>query len=154
MDFKGQLALEYLLIFFVLLIILSAVTVPFLSESIESTNDITKSVEIKSMLTEVEKNVRLINVLDFDSKRTVSIYVPEDLVLYHTIRSGRNYIYTTVTLSDNTKKRIELEMPCKVTFNDNSNHYYSSLKKRWYYNVEIKWIESSTGERSININFK
>lgn len=154
MDMKGQLSLEYLLIFFVFLIIFSTITIPFLYSSVETTNDLTDSVKVKSLLTEVQKNVKVIYALDFDSKRTISVYVPKDMVVYFTTRNGKNYLYTTLSLSDSSKKRIELEMPCKVTFNNNSNHYYSSLKKRWYYNTEIKWIESTSGERSINVNFK
>lgn len=154
MDKIGQIALEYLLIFFVVLIIISTVTIPFLYDSIESTNDISSSVKVKSLFTEIQKNVKIIYSLDIDSKRTISLYVPEDMVLYHTTRNGKNYIYTTITLSDESKKRIELEMPCKISFNGNSNHYYSSLKNRWYYNTEVKWVESTSGERSININFK
>lgn len=154
MDKKGQIALEYLLIFFILLIIMATISIPLLHDSIEYTNDLTDSVKVESLLTEIRKNVRLVNSLDIDSKRTVSVYVPEDLVLYHTVKSGKNYLYTTLTLSDGTKKRIELEMPCKVSFNNNSNHYYSSLKNRWYYNTEIKCIESGDGEKSINVMFK
>lgn len=154
MDKRGQFALEYLLIFFILLIILSAISIPLLHESIESTNDLTDSVKVKSLLTEIQKNVKFIYSLDVDSRRTISVYVPKDMVLYHTVRGDKHYLYTTLTLSDGTKKRIEVEMPCKVSFNNNSNHYYSSLNNRWYYNVEVKWIESGDGEKSINVIFK
>lgn len=154
MDNKGQIALEYLLIFFILLIILSIITIPLLYEGIEATNDVTKTVKVKSFLTELQKNVKLIYSLDTGSKRTIGVYVPSDMVIYYTLRSGRHYVYTNLMLSDGSNKRVELEMPCKVSFNNNSNHYYSSLRKRWYYNVEVRWIESANGERSINIIFK
>ncbi len=154
MNEKGQIALEYLLLFFILLIILSSISIPYLYKSIEFTEDITTTVETKSLLTEIQKNVKLIYVLDVDSKRTISVYIPKDMVLYYSEINGKNIIYTTIKLHDDSKKRIELEMPCKISFNGNVNHYYSSLKNRWYYNTEVKWIESSDGKKSININFK
>lgn len=154
MESNGQISLEYLLIFFIFLIVMSLITIPLLINSIETTDDLTKVVKVKSCLTEVQKNIKLIYSLDSDSKRTISVYVPRDMVVYHTLKGGRNYIYTSITLSDGSLKKIELEVPCKVTFNNNSNHYYSSLKNRWYYNTEVKWIKSANGEMSVNIIFK
>ncbi|RAP53642.1 MAG: hypothetical protein BZ138_00235 [Methanosphaera sp. rholeuAM270] len=154
MDTKGQIALEYLLMFFVVLIIISTITIPLLYSGIETADDLAEGVKVKSMLTEISKNVQLISVLDDNSKRSVSIYVPGDLVLYYRLHDNRHYIYTTLTLSDSSRRKIEVEVPCKVSFNNNSNHYYSSLKNRWYYNVEIKWVESADGQRSVNVGFK
>ncbi|RAP47558.1 MAG: hypothetical protein BZ135_01970 [Methanosphaera sp. rholeuAM6] len=152
MDNKGQLALEYLLIFFIFIIILSVISIPLLTDSIESTEDMTKAVETKNFLTEIQKNVKLIYSLDVGSKRTFSVYVPCDMNLNSNFTSYN--VRTTLTLSDNTRKTISVDMPCKVSFNGNINYYYVSLKKGWYYNTEVKWYTSSSGERSINVNFK
>ena len=154
MDSYGQLSLEYLLLFFISLIILSTISIPLLNISIDDTMDVTKSVETKEALTEISKNVKLLYSLDDDSKKTVSIYIPANFTLYSTNSSGRYYLYTTLNLSDSSDKTVKVEVPCKVSFNGNANHYYSSLKNRWYYNAEFKWITSSNGQRSVNINFK
>jgi uncharacterized protein (UPF0333 family) len=154
MDIKGQIALEYLLIFFVLIVILSVISIPLLISSLETTTDVTNAIETKSFLSEVQKNIKIIFSLDVGSKRTLSIYVPRDLRLYYNYDFGKHYLSTTLTLSDNTKKTIKIEVPCDVSFNGYINNHYVSLKKSWYYNTEVKWYTSSNGTRSINVNFK
>ena len=154
MEIKGQVTLEYLLIFFVLIIILSIISIPLLLSSLETSDDVTKAVEIKSFLLEVQKNIKIIYSLDIGSKRTLSIYVPCDLKVYHNNNYDRHYLSTTLTLSDNTKKTIRVEVPCDVSFNGYINNHYVSLKKSWYHNTEVKWYTSSNGTRSINVNFK
>ena len=154
MDIHGQIAMEYLLLFFVLIIILSVISIPLLTDTIQTSNDITKAIETKSFLTEIEKNVRLIYSLDVGSKHSFSIYVPCDMRLYYNYNYNRHYITTTLTLSNSTKKTVRVEVPCKVNFDGYINNENSNLKKGWKYNTEVKWFTSSSGERSININFK
>ena len=154
MDIKGQITLEYLLIFFVLIIILSVISMPFLLSSLETTNDITTAIETKSFLSEVQKNIKIIYALDVGSKRTLSIYVPCDLKLYYNNNYDKHYLSTTLTMSDNTRKTVKVEVPCDVSFNGYINNHYVSLKKSWYHNTEVKWYTSSNGTRSINVNFK
>lgn len=154
MDMKGQIALEYLLIFFILIIILSVISIPFLLDSLETSKDVTTAIETKSFLVEVEKNVKLVYALDTGSKRTLSIYVPCDIKLYCNNNYDKHYLSTTLQLSDNSKKTIKVEVPCDVSFSGYINNHYVSLKKSWYYNTEIKWYTSSNGTRSINVNFK
>lgn len=154
MEIQGQVTLEYLLIFFVLIIILSVISIPLLLSSLETTNDMTNAVETKSFLSEVQKNIKIIYSLDVGSKRTLSLYVPCDMKLYSNYNFDKYYLSTTLTLSDNTKKTIKVEVPCDVSFNGYINNHYVSLKKSWYYNTEVKWYTSSNGTRSINVNFK
>lgn len=154
MDKKGQIAMEYLLIFFILIIIMSVISIPLLTDSIETTEDMADAIMTKSFLTEVQKNVKLIYALDIGSKHTFSISVPCNMTLYYNNEYGKHYISTTLKMSDNSKKTIKLEVPCKVSFNSNVNYYFVNLKKGWYYNVEVKYLTSSDGERNININFK
>lgn len=154
MDIKGQVALEYLLIFFVLIIILSTISIPLLLDSLETTNDVTTTIETKSFLIELEKNIKIIYSLDTGSKRNIAIYVPCDLKLYYNNNFNKNYLSTTLVLSDNIKKTLTVEVPCDVSFSGYINNHYVSLKKSWYYNTEIKWYTSSNGTRSINVNFK
>lgn len=154
MDIKGQATLEYLLIFFVLIIILSIVSIPLLLSSLETAADVTSAIETKSFLTEVQKNIKIIYSLDVGSKRTLSIYVPCDMKLYHNYNFDKHYLSTTLTLSDNTKKTVKVEVPCDVSFNGYINNHYVTLNKSWYYNTEVKWYTSSNGTRSINVNFR
>lgn len=154
MDFKGQIALEYLLVFFVLIIVLSILTVPLMLNVLETSDEIITSIETKSFLVEVQNNIRLVYSLDVESKRSLSIYVPCDLKLFFQSSSGKKYLSTTLTFSDNSRKVLKVEVPCDVSFNGNVNNRYVSLKKAWYYNVEVKYIVSSNGTRVINVNFR
>lgn len=127
---------------------------PLLSDSVETTNDITNTIEVKNTLNVLSKNIKIINSLDSSSRMNISINVPSDMIIYSSSSNNKNYIYTTVTLSNGTKKRVQVEVPCKISFNGNVNHYYSSLKKRWYYNTEISVLSSDNGQKNVNINFR
>lgn len=154
MDKKGQLSLEYLLLFFISLLLLSIISIPLLNSSIEDTMDMTDAVKVKSSLTEISGNVKLIYSLGDESKKVVSIYLPRDLYLYCNNEDGRYYLSTTLNLSDNSHKTIKVEIPCNVTFNGNPSHRYTHKNSGWYYNSEFRWVVSSDGTRSVNINFR
>jgi uncharacterized protein (UPF0333 family) len=153
-DKKGQIALEYLLLFFIVLIILSVISVPLLMENMELTTDMTTSVEVKSFLTEVGKNVKLMYSMEKDSKRTFSVYVPCNMTLYYNKYSNGHFLSTTIILSDTTRKNVKLQVPCDVSFSGYINNHNVRLEKSWYYNTEVKWYTSRNGTRSINVNFK
>ena len=66
---------------------------------------------------------------------------------------GRHYLSTNIRLNDNTTKTVMTEVPCKVSFKNNPNYYYTNVYNRWYYNTEFKWI-NSTQAKNVDINFK
>ncbi len=153
MDFKGQVALEYLMIFFVLLVVFSAITLPLILNSLETVNEVECAIETKSFLVELQRNVKLVHSMDVDSKRSLSVNVPCDLKLFYQVYSGKGYLSATLTFSDNSRKVLRVEVPCEVSFNGHANNHYVSLKKSWYYNVEVRYVNSS-GVGCVNVNFK
>ena len=154
MDNMGQVALEYLLIFFVSVIILSAISLPLISESMDNSRDISKSVEAKDTLLSISNSINYVYYAGYGSKRTVGVHIPLNMQLSYRYKNNNHFIYTSIKLSDNSTKLIEIQTPCKISFSNRADYYYVSLKERWYYNTEIKWITSSSGEKSINIYFK
>ncbi|OED29857.1 hypothetical protein [Methanosphaera sp. WGK6] len=154
MDKYGQIAVEYLLIFIISMIILSIISIPLCIDEIDDISDIKNTVEVKNTLIELSNNVRMIYSSDYGSSKVISIKCPVDMKIYYRLVSGNHYLYSYVDLSDDETKEVRVLVPCKISFNGKSTYYYVSLKNRWYYNTEIKWINSSTGERSVNIYFK
>lgn len=154
MDFKGQIAMEYLLLFFVFILVLSVITIPLILNAMESSNEIITTIETKSLLVELQRNIKLAYSMDVDSKRTFSVYVPCDMKLFYGVNSDRKYLSTTLLYSDNSRKTLRVEVPCEVNFNGYANNHYVLLKKSWYYNVEVKYVSFSNGKKGINVNFK
>lgn len=154
MDFKGQVALEYLLVFFVLLTILSVITLPLVSNVLETSNEVITVIETKSFLVDLQKNIKLVYSLDVESKRSLSVYVPCDMKLFFSESSHKKFLSTTLTFSDNSRKTLKVEVPCEVSFNGHINNRYVYLKKSWYHNTEVKYIAYSNAKGCINVNFK
>ena len=140
MDSRAQVSLEYLLIFLISLSILSMFSIPLIEDTVSDVNDIKKSMDIKNTLIELSNNVNLVHASGYGSKKTISMNIPCNMNSY-------------CVLSDNTKKEIEVEIPCRVSFNNKPTYYYTSLKKQWYYNIEVKWIEYND-DYFMNIYFR
>lgn len=154
MDCKGQVALEYLLMFFVFLMILSIITIPLIFNAVETSNDVITAIEIKSLLVEIQKNIKLVYSLDVESKRRISVFVHRDMKLFYVENADKKFLSTTLTFSDSSVKKLNVEVPCDVSFNGHVNNHYVYLKKSWYHNTEVKYIKYSNGTGSINVNFK
>jgi len=153
MNNKGQLSLEYVFIFMLTLIIFSIISIPLFIESIENTNDIINVVKTENTLNELSSEVKYIYYSDIGTKKVKDIYIPSDMKLEYKLKSSKHYLYTKVKLNDNNTKEIYVEVPCKVTFKNNPNYYYSNLYNRYYYNVEFKWLEGNKTS-NVDINFK
>ena len=153
MENKGQLSLEYMLFFLISLIILSVITLPLMADSLEDVNDMTSGVEAKDLLVEISNAVKIINSMDDSSKKTISVKAPQNLTIYSSTSSNKYYLYTYITLSDNSSKRVQVSVPKRVCFNNRTNYYYVRLREGYYYNVEVSCIKSSTNESFINVNF-
>ena len=153
MNDKAQVALEYLLIFFVTIIILTVISLPLLSESVDNMQDMLTVAETKNTLTKLSDEIKLVHAMDFPSQKTTSVYIPSNMKLEYKTSNNKHYLYANVYLSHNTTKAVMTEIPCKVSFRENPNYYYNNLYRRWYNNVEIKWI-SSDNATNIDLYFK
>ncbi len=154
MQSKGQISLEYLLVIFIMIIILTVITIPLVIDSLEKTNDITTVLKVKDSMVEVANAIKIVSSSPFGTKKTISVNIPMDMKIFYNSVSDRNYIKSNIKLSDGYSKAVTVEVPCKVTFNGNSNNYYASLHERWYYNTSVQWIYANDGSSSINVNFK
>lgn len=153
MNDKAQVSLEYLLLFFAVIIILSVISLPLLYDSIETTQDILLVVETKNTLNHLSDEIKVVHT-DYYTQKTASVYIPENMKLEYRTSSGKHYLSANIKLSDNTTKTVKQEVPCKISFRNNPSYYYNNLNKRWYNNVEIKWLKANDNTTSIDLYFK
>lgn len=153
MNSEGQISLEYLFIFMIVLLIFSLISIPTLIESIENIDDAVNVIECKNALIQISNEVKLIYYSDIGTKKVKSINIPHNMKLEYKLYGNKHYLSTNIVLNDNGTKNIMVEVPCKVSFKNNPTYYYSSLYKRWYYNVEFKWIKNNEGY-NVDVNFK
>lgn len=153
MNDVGQLSMEYIFIFMLLLIIFSLISIPLLTESVKNTEDVADVVKAENALNQLSSEVKYVYYSDEGTRIVKSIYVPLDMKVEYKTSSGRHYLSTKVNLNDNSTKTVMVEVPCKVTFKNNPNYYYSNVYNRWYYNTEFKWIENNKTS-NVDINFK
>lgn len=154
MDFKAQVSMEYLLIFFISIIILSTISLPFMIQEIDTIEDTRTCMEAKSMLVEVADNIQMVYSSDIGTKKNIAIKSPCSMNISYRQNGSRHYLYTYIKLSNNTHKWIGVEVPCQVSFTNKPNYSYTTLKNNWwYYNTEVKWLESNN-TRSVNVYFK
>lgn len=153
MNDTGQLSLEYTFIFMILLLVFSLISIPLLTESLKNTQDITDVVKTENTLNQLSSAVKYVYYSDDGTKIVKSIYIPKDLKIEYKTSSGKHYLSTKINLNDNTTKTVMKEVPCKVTFKNNPNYYYSNVYNRWYYNTEFKWINNNKTS-NVDINFK
>lgn len=155
MNFKGQATVEYLLIFFISIIIVSTVVVPFLIKEVDMVDDIKTTMQAKSMLDELSNNINMVYSSEEGTAKNIAIKSPCKMNLSYSQNGSRNYISTYISLHNKSRKWIGVEVPCRVSFADKSGYTYTTLKNNWwYYNTEIKWIKDENNNKSININFK
>jgi len=118
-DNKGQISLEYLLIFSISLIILIAFTLPIVEIAIEDTFDISNSLNTKSEMMKLSNAITQVYSEGQGSKQSVNLNLnsPVTLNIYN------SYISTSITLHDNSKKSF------KVLHNSNLAPSTLSLQK-------------------------
>lgn len=131
-DSKGQISLEYLLIFSVSLILLIIFTLPLSQYAIEGTLDVYDTLEIKSDMSKISQAVEKVYGQGQGSKQTLSIESSRDLK----ITIAENYISSTVKLKDSTTKTEKI-------------YYKSTLKKSNLYidkgvnSIVVEWPANS-----------
>ena len=108
-DNKGQISLEYMLIFAISLILLIAFTLPLSHIAIERTSDVSNTLNVKSELSKLSNAISQVYSEGQGSKQTVYLDVNE--VVY--VRIANSYISASLKLSDGQSK--------VITLNHNSN---------------------------------
>ena len=153
MDAKGQVSAEYILIIFVVIIILSSVTLPLVGNSTKASMDISKTSDVSTAVNSIANAVNIVYSNGPGAKRTLSVYIPVDGKL----NSNSNVLNMYVTgvaknssiplndSDDSTKEIVTASVPYDVKFNTTSNAatgYTVPITKsenKWY-TVEVQWF--------------
>lgn len=139
MDNKGQMSVEYLLIVLVVILVLSLVTIPLISNSIDASNDVSHSSDAKVAASTIANAADTVYANGPGSKRTINFYIPEDT----TIRiNGRNVIIP-IQLSNGTTKDVN------VTAQYGFDNKTLNVNKGWY-DAVVSW-ELKTKVISVNL---
>ncbi|MDR2830610.1 MAG: class III signal peptide-containing protein [Methanobrevibacter sp.] len=112
-DNKGQLSIEYLLIVFISILILIAITLPALEFGISNSMDMMNILKIKSEAVKITEAANNIYYNGIGSKKTVLADIPKDT----TIHLNSKNAYFDYMLSDGDMKRIYLINKCPGLIN-------------------------------------
>lgn len=112
-DNKGQLSIEYLLIVFISILILIAITLPTLEFGISNYMDMTNILKIKSEAVKITEAVNNIYYNGIGSRKTVTVDVPKDTTLHLDSKNA----YFDYMLSDGDMKRVYLNNKCPDLIN-------------------------------------
>lgn len=109
MEEKGQVALEYLMIFAISLILLIVFTLPLTEKSVENTLDVSDTLDAKSNLAKIAQAVMQVYGEGQGSKQSVNIISKQSIK----VNIDDNHISSNLKLKDGTSKLI------KVDYNSN-----------------------------------
>ena len=110
MDDKGQVSLEYLLIFAVTLIILIAFTLPLLEESMNNTFDISDSIKAKSDLSKLSHAISQVYGQGQGSRVTLDLDIDNPIK----INIANNHVSSKIKLKNNQYKEIKIPVKSKL----------------------------------------
>ena len=133
---RGQVALEYLLIFAVSLIILIIFTMPLTEIVIEDTFDVSDSLKVKSQMMDVSQAIRQVYGEGQGSKQTVHIVSSKDL----TFNVANSYISSNLKLKDGSNKNF------KVSYKSTLGKSNIPIKKG-VNNIVVEWPVDSENMR-------
>ena len=131
-DNRGQVSLEYMLIFVVSLILLIAFTLPLTELTIGNTLDVSDTLKVKSDLSKISQAVEEVYGQGQGSKHTVNVAPSEDLK----VDIAGNYISCNLKLKDGHSKSEKL-------------YFRSTLEKSSIYlkkgenSITVEWPENS-----------
>lgn len=103
-DSKGQISLEYLLIFAISLILLIVFTLPLAEQSIQNTLDVSDTVNMKSDLSQLSQAIETVYGQGQGSKRSINIMANEP----NKINIAGSYISCNMKLKDSSNKQIKI----------------------------------------------
>jgi uncharacterized protein (UPF0333 family) len=115
-DDRGQVAMEYILIFAISLILLVVFTLPLAEMSIENTLDVSDSLNAKSELSKLAQAIMKVYGEGQGARQTLHINCPKSLNL----NVADSYVSTNMKLKDGSNKLIKV--------NSKSNLARTSLK--------------------------
>lgn len=153
MDAKGQVSAEYILIIFVVIIILSSVTLPLVGNSTKASMDISKTSDVSTAVNSIANAVNIVYSNGPGAKRTLSVYIPitsdstysnNDLVMYVTDVAKDSAVPINDTNKAEATKSVTASVPYGVTVVTPSS---ASLTKGWY-TVTVEWPIKDTDSKN------
>ena len=131
-DSRGQVSLEYLLIFVVSLILLIAFTLPLAELTIGNTLDVSETLNVKSDLSKVSQAIEEVYGQGQGSKHTIDVVASKDLK----VNVASDYISYDIKLKDGQNKAEKI-------------YFRSTLEKSSIYlkkgenSITVEWPENS-----------
>lgn len=141
MDARGQISAEYLLLIVVILTIMTYVTIPFMGQSIDASNDVSWTSDAKNSVSSIANAVNIVYANGPKSKRTLTVRIPQDGMQ---LTSNVNYLILATDLNNGTSKPVNSTINYPVTINPST----PTLTNAWY-NVTVYW---DVGRPYINVN--
>ncbi len=109
-DSKGQVSLEYLLIFSLSLIILIVFTLPMLEQTMDNTFDVSDSIKVKSDLSKISQAIKEVYGDGQGSKQTVYLDIDKPVKIDIT----NNHVSSKIKLKNNKQKEIKINVISKL----------------------------------------
>ncbi len=107
---RGQVSLEYMLIFSVSLMILIAFTLPFLEKSMDNTFDVSESLKTKSDLSKIAHAIRQVYGQGQGSKQSVNV----DVNVPVKMDISSNQITSKIKLKNGDNKAVKINVKSKL----------------------------------------
>lgn len=104
MDDRGQISLEYLLIFAVSLIILIAFTLPLVETALENTLDVSDSLNAKNELSKLSNTISQVYAEGHGSKQTIYLSLNREI----NVKISNSYLSGSHVMHDGNIKEIRL----------------------------------------------
>jgi uncharacterized protein (UPF0333 family) len=133
---RGQVALEYMLIFAISLILLVVFTLPLAEVGIEDTMDVSDTLKVKSDMSRLSHAIKEVYGQGQGSRQTINIDSSHEIK----VNVANNYISCNLKLKDGTNKIIKL-------------YFTSTLEKSNFYihegenSIIVDWPESGENMR-------
>lgn len=144
LDKKGQLSLEYILSVMVVILIITLLSVPILSLSIDYTNDVMDSINAKNELSKITDAIDFCYNNGKGSKKTVLLDFNKDATVRFSSNGGSGRAVLSLKLSDGSYKDVISSYDCD---NLNENIHFS----KGFNKLSVSWDE---GTGSITLSRK
>ena len=131
-DKRGQVSVEYMLIFTISLILLISFTMPLAELSVKNTLDVSDSLNMKAQMSKIAQAVEQVYGEGQNSRHTADIDSPAPVKL----DISGNYISCSMKLKDNSKKLIRVSA-------DSNLEKSSLLLEKGENSIVVEWPENS-----------
>ncbi len=155
MDVKGQVSVEYLLVILVILVIFGSISIPLVQNSISSSMGISQVSDAKTAVSSIANAVNVVYANGPGAKRTVSVYIPEDvsLVNFADTTTNNSFLGMNIIYHNGTVNGTDTTASKNVNQSVNYNNFNTPLTlTKGQHNIQVSWPISDTGSVSPTIS--